>query len=72
MGMEDETRAFLIKILQTISIVLLWMMINVFAGIYKGYAFFEGRPGWANYLYYALFLASLIALIIHLRRKWKL
>lgn len=72
MGMEDETRAFLVKILQTISIVLLWMMINVFAGIYKGYAFFENKPDWKNYLYYFLFLASLIALIIHLRRKWKL
>jgi len=72
MGMEDETRAFLVKILQTISIVLLWMMINVFAGIYKGYAFFENKPDWTNYLYYFLFLASLIALIIHLRRKWKL
>lgn len=39
MGMEDETRAFLVTILQTISIVLLWMMVNVFIGIYKGYAF---------------------------------
>ncbi|MBL0181068.1 MAG: hypothetical protein IPP96_01790 [Chitinophagaceae bacterium] len=72
MGMEDETRAFLVKILQTISIVLLWMMINVFAGIYKGYAFFENKPDWTNYLYYSLFLASLIVLIIHLRHKWKL
>jgi hypothetical protein len=72
MGMEDETRVFLVKILQTISIVLLWMMINVFAGIYKGYAFFENKPDWTNWLYYFLFLASLIALINHLRRKWKL
>ncbi|MBK7375759.1 MAG: hypothetical protein IPJ02_09425 [Chitinophagaceae bacterium] len=72
MGMEDETRAFLVTILQTISIVLLWMMVNVFIGIYKGYAFFDDSPSWKNYLYYAFFLGSLIALIIHLRRKWKL
>lgn len=72
MGMEEETRAFLTKILQTISIVLLWMMINVFVGIYKGFAFFEDKPGWGNYLYYAGFLISLVALIVHLRRKWKL
>jgi len=72
MGMEEETRAFLTKILQTISIVLLWMMINVFIGIYKGFAFFEDRPGWTNYLYYAGFLISLVALIVHLKRKWKL
>lgn len=72
MGMEEETRAFLTKILQTISIVLLWMMINVFVGIYKGLAFFEDKPDWTNYLYYAGFLISLVALIIHLKRKWKL
>lgn len=72
MGMEDETRAFLIRILNTVSIVLLWMIINVFLGIYKNYGFFEDVPGWKNYLYYAFLLISLIALIIHLRRKWKL
>lgn len=70
--MEEETRAFLTKILQTISIVLLWMMINVFIGIYKGFAFFEDSPGWTNYLYYAGFFTSLVALIVHLKRKWKL
>lgn len=72
MGMEDDTKAFLIRILQTVSIVLLWMMVNVFIGIYKNYAFFEARPNWTNYLYYAFFLISLTALLIHLKRKWKL
>ena len=72
MGMEDDTKAFLVRIMQTVSIVLLWMMVNVFIGIYKNYAFFEDRPDWKNYLYYFFFLASLTALIIHLKRKWKL
>jgi hypothetical protein len=72
MGMEDETREFLVRILNTGALVLLWMMINVFIGIYKGFAFFEEKPGWANYIYYIFFIASLIFLIIHLKRKWKL
>ena len=72
MGMEDETRLFLIRILQTVSIVLLWMMVNVFVGIYKGFAFFEDEADWTNYLYYAFLLISFIALVIHLKRKWKL
>lgn len=72
MGMEEETRVFLVKILQTISIVLMWMMANVFIGIYQGLAFFDNKPDWKNYIYYILFLASLAALIIHLKRKWKL
>ena len=72
MGMEDETRSFLIKILQTISIVLLWMIANVFLGIYNDFAFFTGSPGWKNYLFYLFSVATLVALVIHLRRKWKL
>ena len=70
--MEDEIREFLIIILQTISIVLLWMMVNVFFGFYKNYAFFENHPNWTNYLYYSLSATSLVLLIIHLRRKWRL
>lgn len=70
--MEDDTKAFLVKIIQTVSIVLLWMMVNVFVGIYKGYAFFEDHPNWTNYLYYVFFLISLSLLFIHLKRKWRL
>jgi ABC-type glycerol-3-phosphate transport system permease component len=70
--MEDETREFLVRILNTIAIVLVWMMVNVFIGIYKGYAFFEENPGWTNYVYYVFLAISFIALVIHLKRKWKL
>ena len=70
--MEDETREFLIRILNTVAIVLFWMMTNVFIGIYKGFAFFENQADWKNYIYYLFLLASFILLVIHLKRKWKL
>lgn len=72
MGMEDETRGFLVRILNTVAIVMLWMMANVFIGIYKGFAFFEHKPDWTNYLYYAFLVASFFFLVLHLKRKWKL
>jgi hypothetical protein len=72
MSMEDETREFLVRILNTIAIVLVWMMVNVFIGIYKEFAFFEDKPDWTNYLYYVFLVASFIFLVIHLKRKWKL
>ena len=72
MGMEDDTRDFLIRIMQTISLVLVWMMVNVFIGIYKGYAFFEDHPYWTNYLFYTFSLISLVLLLLHLKKKWKL
>jgi hypothetical protein len=72
MGIEDDTREFLVRILQTISIVLIWMLLNVYFGFYKDYAFFVTRPNWTNYLFYILSAISLVMLIIHLRRKWRL
>ena len=71
MGIEDETRVFLIRIANTIALVLLWMMLNVYLGIYWGFGFFEDRPDWKNGLFYVWFMASLFFLLRHLKRKWK-
>ena len=72
MGMEDETRDFLVLIANTISIVLLWMMINVLLGIYIGLGFFEGSPSWQNITYYLFLIVSLFLLVKHLKKKWKI
>lgn len=68
--MEDETRGFLVLIVNTIAYVFIWMMLNVIIGVYFELAFFEDQPNWKNYLYYAGFLASLFFLVKKLRRKW--
>lgn len=72
MGYENNTRTFLIMIVQSISIILLWMILNVLVGIYLGYGFFEGSPNWQNIVYYVLFCISLFFLIRHIKRKWGL
>jgi hypothetical protein len=69
---DDDAKAFFIRIVNTIAIVMLWLMLNVFFGFYKDYAFFENRLNWTNYIFYTLSAASFIWLIIHLRRKWKI
>lgn len=69
--MEPEVRNYLIKIAVSISVILLWMLINVSIGIGFNYAFFEKSPGLANYMYYILFIFSLVALIFYLKRKWE-
>ena len=71
MGMEDNTRELFILILQSLSTVLLWMMMNVLIGIYFELGFFEGTPSWKNIIYYICFLTSLFFLIRYLHRKWK-
>lgn len=72
MGMEDETRAFLILIANTLAWVLLWMIANVLVGIYLGYAFFEGSPSWKNILYYLVAIATLVYVARRIWRKWEL
>jgi ABC-type glycerol-3-phosphate transport system permease component len=72
MGMEDDARNFLVLVLNSMAIVLLWMIANVFIGIYFGYAFFEGIPTWKNILYYIISIALFIFVIRYLRSKWKL
>lgn len=69
--MDNDTRAFLIRIANTIGVTLLWMMINLLFGIYFNWAFFDGMPKAGNWIFYIWFFLSLMLLIIFLRRQWK-
>lgn len=69
--MEPEVRAFLLKIVQSISMGLVWLLLNMTIGIYYGYAFFEDHPDFGNYIYYAGFILSFILLFRYLKKKWK-
>ncbi len=70
--MEEETRQFLLKIASTISLGMLWLLVNTSIGIGLNFAFFRHRPGTGNIIFYLWFIISLTALIIYFRRKWKL
>lgn len=50
---------------------LLWMLVNMTAGIYFNLAFFEDRIAIWNIIYYVFFLGTFVLLIIYLRKKWK-
>ena len=69
--MEPEARAFLLLIVQTISMAMLWMLVNMTAGIYFNLAFFEGSPSIANIIYYIFFLITFALLILYFKKKWK-
>ncbi len=71
MGMEDDTRAFLVLIVNTIALVLMWMIANVLIGIYWGYAFYELSISWKNIVYYIISLATLVWLVWYISKKWK-
>ncbi|MEO6406452.1 MAG: hypothetical protein ABIY51_12270 [Ferruginibacter sp.] len=70
MGVEPTTQKFFILIVNTIAIVLIWMMLNVLAGIYFELAFFDNWPSWKNILYYLAVIVSGIYLTKYLVKKW--
>jgi hypothetical protein len=69
--MEPDIRAFLMRIVQTISMGLLWMLLNATIGIEFKFAFWGDRPAWAHCIYYIFFLVSLAYLLLYFRKKWK-
>ncbi len=68
--MEPEVKEFLRRVITTLSIGLLWMVINSTAGIMYGYAFFEHGIKLGNILFYIWFLASLTMLIWYMYKLW--
>ena len=67
--MEPEVREFLQRIVWTLSIALLWLMINAIAGLRFELAILDGTHQWATLFFYAWLLLSLF-LMIRLFKKW--
>lgn len=70
--MEPEVKNFLSRIATSLSVGLLWLLVNSTIGIGFNFAFFEDKPTIGNYIFYSWFLLSLFLLIIFYRKKWKL
>ena len=68
--MEPEIVAFLKRIVNTISVLLLWMAVNSTLGIMYDLAFFEDHIRWYNIVFYIWFLASLFFLIRYFIKMW--
>ncbi|MFN3667456.1 MAG: hypothetical protein ACK4S0_14930 [Sediminibacterium sp.] len=69
--MEPGIRKYLIRIINTLSLGLLWLALNSTAGIMYGYAFVEGQIKLGNILFYIWFLLSLTAYLWYVIRLWR-
>lgn len=69
--MEQDTKEFLLRIVQTISMAMLWLLLNMTIGIYFDLAFFVNKPTIGNYIFYVWFLLTLALLLFYFRKKWK-
>jgi hypothetical protein len=71
MGMEDDSKNFLILIVQTVSSIILWLLTNIFVGIYLKYGLFETAPSIINIIYYILFLIGCFFLFKYFKKRWE-
>jgi hypothetical protein len=69
--MEPDIKNFLSRVMSSLSVGLLWLLINTTIGIGFNYAFFDNQPSIGNYIFYVWFLVSLVLLVMYYRKKWK-
>lgn len=70
-GWDPEVKKYLRKVLQTISLGLLWLMTGVTAGIYFELGHTNGKLVIGTILFYAVMAISLVMLIRYLYKMWK-
>ncbi len=68
--MEDDAKKFLMRVGKTLSAAFLWLLINVFIGIYMGWMFFYDKPTTGNYVFYSWMLITIVALLFYFRKVW--
>ena len=68
---ETDVQDFLQRIVWSFFVFLVWLFINMTAGIFGGWLFFEHRPTIGNIIFYIWMIASLAALLWFLHRTWK-
>lgn len=70
-NMEPEVKAFLRRVIWSISAGLLYLIINTTAGIRYGLLFFDDVPGPGNYIFYVWLAISTAGLVWLMIRWWK-
>jgi hypothetical protein len=69
--MEPEAREFLVRVAKSLSIVILWMLVNMTLGIFFHFGFIYNSISVANIIFYIFFITTLTALLWYLLKIWK-
>jgi hypothetical protein len=70
-GWDPDVKKFLLKVLNSLSLVLLWLIACATAGIYFELGYTNGKPLIYTILFYAGMLISLILLLRYLYKIWR-
>jgi len=70
-GIEPEVKDFLKRILQTVSMGMLFLLVHMTFGLYLNWGFYEGEISVGNIVYYLFLIGSLIGLLYYYYQLWK-
>jgi hypothetical protein len=69
--MEPDAREFLARIVKSLSITILWMLVNMTLGIFFDFGFIHSAITLTNIFFYVFLLSTLTALVWYLLKIWK-
>jgi len=69
-GIEPEVKNFLKRVLQTVSMGMLFLIVHMTFGLYLNWGFYEEEMTTGNLIYYIFFVTSFIALLYYYYRMW--
>ena len=70
-GWDPDIKEFLLKILNSISLVLLWLIACATAGIYFQLGYTNGKPVIYTIIFYTVMAVTLFFLLRQLYKTWK-
>ena len=70
-GWDPKVTGMFKKIINSVSITLMWMMACATAGFYFELAIIEGKPALKHIIFYAVAFITLLLLIRYLYKTWK-
>jgi hypothetical protein len=70
-GIEPEVKDFLKRILQTVSMGMLFLIVHMTFGLYLNWGFYEEKISVGNVIYYIFFILSLVGLLLYYNKLWK-
>ncbi len=69
--MEPDVRKFLTILMQSISMMLLWMLMNTFFGIKLGYLFLDEKITVWHGVYYVGMIVSFVFVMRYILKQWR-
>lgn len=70
-GWDPDVKKFLLKVLNSISVVLLWMIVCATTGIYFQLGYMNDQPLTTTIIFYTTMTISFLFLIRYLYKTWK-